>query len=59
MTHTRTTRLSLVAVMLMLSLSVAGCGKKGDLEPPSGISPTYPRTYPAPLPVPQTDPSAP
>ena len=35
----------LFAVSVLLALAV-GCGKKGDLEPPTDKEITYPRTYP-------------
>lgn len=33
--------------MLALAAPLAGCGKKGDLEPPPGKKTEYPREYPA------------
>jgi len=39
----------LLAVLIAIGLAtgLAGCGKKGDLEPPEGKPSTYPRTYPS------------
>ena len=40
--------LTLLAVMLGLALAgPVACGKRGQLEPPSGKPSTYPRSYPA------------
>ena len=36
-----------LALVLMLVLSLAACGKKGALSPPPGETDTYPRTYPS------------
>ncbi|HXQ53646.1 MAG TPA: hypothetical protein VN802_21315 [Stellaceae bacterium] len=36
-----------LALLALLVLPLAACGKKGALEPPPGSPPTvYPRTYP-------------
>ncbi len=32
-------------IAVLITLSVAGCGRKGQPEPPPGAD--YPRTYPA------------
>jgi predicted small lipoprotein YifL len=32
--------------LLMLGLTLAGCGKKGPPQPPPGVPNTYPRIYP-------------
>ena len=37
-------RLLLLMIMAGLALPVAGCGRKGQPEPPPGAD--YPRTYP-------------
>jgi hypothetical protein len=34
-------------VVLLVGLALAGCGKKGDPQPPPGVPNTYPRTYPS------------
>jgi len=36
-----------ITLAVMLGLSVAACGKKGPLEPPSDKGYEYPRDYPA------------
>jgi Prokaryotic lipoprotein-attachment site len=36
----------LIAVVL-LSLALTGCGKRGPPEPPPGVPDTYPRPYPS------------
>lgn len=33
-------------ILAALALALAACGKKGDLEQPDGVKPTYPKTYP-------------
>jgi predicted small lipoprotein YifL len=33
--------------VLLVGLGLAGCGKKGDPQPPPGVPNTYPRTYPS------------
>lgn len=42
-----TRRLTPVLIMLLIALAVAGCGKKGNPQPPPGEPNTYPRTYPS------------
>lgn len=39
-------RTVMLVCALGLALPLAGCGKKGDLEPPPGKKSEYPRTYP-------------
>ena len=34
-------------VLLFAVLALAGCGKKGDPQPPPGVPHTYPRIYPS------------
>ncbi|MHC8491940.1 LPS translocon maturation chaperone LptM [Thalassospira sp. SM2505] len=36
-----------ITLAVMLGLSVAACGKKGPLEPPTEKGNEYPRDYPA------------
>ncbi len=38
----------LIALLLMAALAapIAGCGKKGDPEPPPGTKSDFPRQYP-------------
>ncbi|WP_169714963.1 LPS translocon maturation chaperone LptM [Thalassospira alkalitolerans] len=40
-------RSTVIVLAVMLGLSVAACGKKGPLEPPTDAGNNYPRTYPA------------
>ncbi|WP_339780270.1 lipoprotein [uncultured Thalassospira sp.] len=48
---TRFSRLGARALMMALAitmgLSVAACGKKGPLEPPTEAGKDYPRSYPS------------
>lgn len=37
---------AVVTLAIMLGLSVAACGKKGPLEPPTDAGQEYPRDYP-------------
>ena len=34
-------------ILLLVALAVAGCGKKGNPQPPPDEPNTYPRTYPS------------
>ncbi|MFN4090845.1 MAG: hypothetical protein ACK4QW_17630 [Alphaproteobacteria bacterium] len=36
-----------LAVLLAVGLALGACGKRGNLEPPDGRKPDYPRTYPS------------
>jgi predicted small lipoprotein YifL len=33
--------------VLLIALALAGCGKKGNPQPPPDVPNTYPRTYPS------------
>jgi predicted small lipoprotein YifL len=39
--------LDVALLALVISLALAGCGKRGPPEPPPGEPVTYPRTYPS------------
>ena len=39
--------LSRALVVLLIALALAGCGKKGNPQPPPDVPNTYPRTYPS------------
>ena len=39
-------RLMVLVMAAALAVALAGCGKKGDLEPPPGKETKYPRSYP-------------
>lgn len=47
MNNTLLKRGTVVTLAIMLGLSVAACGKKGPLEPPTDKGHEYPRDYPA------------
>lgn len=34
------------AILAVVALALAACGKKGELEQRDDVKPTYPRTYP-------------
>ena len=38
------------ALLALLAVSVAACGRKGEPEPPPGRPSTFPREYPRPRP---------
>jgi hypothetical protein len=38
---------SRVLILFLVALALAGCGKKGNPQPPPGEPDTYPRTYPS------------
>jgi predicted small lipoprotein YifL len=35
------------ALLALLALALAACGRKGDPLPPAGADPAYPRQYPS------------
>ena len=37
----------MLLVVTALAFLVTACGKRGGLEHPEDVTPTYPRTYPA------------
>ncbi len=39
-------RVAIVVLLALVVLPLAGCGKKGDPEPPDGET-SFPRTYPS------------
>ena len=39
-------RLMVLAAAALLAITLSGCGKKDDLEPPSGEKSDYPKEYP-------------
>ena len=39
--------LSRALVVLVIAVALAGCGKKGNPQPPPDVPNTYPRTYPS------------
>jgi predicted small lipoprotein YifL len=36
-----------IMALLLSAVALAGCGKKGNPQPPPGVPDTYPRTYPS------------
>jgi predicted small lipoprotein YifL len=36
-----------IALLLLVGLALASCGKKGDPKPPPDVPNTYPRVYPS------------
>jgi predicted small lipoprotein YifL len=34
-------------ILVLVALALAGCGKKGNPQPPPGVPDTYPRNYPS------------
>jgi predicted small lipoprotein YifL len=44
----RAAHLCFLLLLVLASLAPAGCGKQGELEPPSGKPEDYPRQYPDP-----------
>ncbi|NIY75625.1 lipoprotein [Thalassospira sp. HF15] len=47
MTNSLLKRGTILTLAIMLGLSVAACGKKGPLEPPTDAGQEYPRDYPS------------
>jgi len=47
MTNSLLKRGTILTLAIMLGLSVAACGKKGPLEPPTDAGQDYPRNYPS------------
>ncbi|WP_167730615.1 hypothetical protein [Terasakiella sp. SH-1] len=45
-------KLLLVLLFVAFSASLSACGRKNAIVAPEGVDPQYPRTYPAPTPVP-------
>jgi predicted small lipoprotein YifL len=41
------TALFRIVAVLLIAVALAGCGKKGDPQPPPDVPNTYPRTYPS------------
>ena len=39
--------LSRALAVLLITAALAGCGKKGNPQPPPDVPNTYPRTYPS------------
>jgi predicted small lipoprotein YifL len=35
-----------IIAMLLVAVTLAGCGKKGAPQPPPGVPDTYPQNYP-------------
>ncbi len=46
-THRRPAVAARFVVVLVAALLLAGCGKKGEPQPPPGEPSTYPRVYPS------------
>ena len=44
--HSARSLLGGLAILLVIALALAGCGKKGAPQPPPDEPNTYPRTYP-------------
>ena len=36
-----------IIALLLIAVALAGCGKKGNPQPPPSVPDTYPRTYPS------------
>jgi predicted small lipoprotein YifL len=36
-----------IVAVLLIAAALAGCGKKGEPQPPPDVPNTYPRTYPS------------
>ncbi len=40
-------RIATVLFLIIVATGLAGCGKKGNPQPPPDVPNTYPRTYPS------------
>ncbi|SCA56510.1 conserved exported hypothetical protein [Candidatus Terasakiella magnetica] len=47
-------KLLLLVLFIAFTSSLSACGRKNQPVAPEGADPQYPRSYPAPLPVPNS-----
>ncbi len=40
-------KIACILVLFLVAGALAGCGRKGDPQPPPGVPNTFPRTYPS------------